>query len=305
VAVDLSKSLVIGISSMALFDLAEADAVYRQGGIDAFTSYQMKRVDEPLAPGAAFPLVKAILRLNEKAQPKRRAEVIVMSRNNPTTSLRMFNSIKHHGLDIQRAALTGGEPISRYLDAFSVGLFLSSNEADVQDAINTGVAAGLLYALPEDFEQPLDQIRIAFDGDAVVFSDESEQVYKEKGLAAFLDHERQNSRRPLPEGPFAKLLRALSFLQSDPGFDKPPVRIALVTARNTPAHERVIRTLLAWSVRVDEAFFMGGVAKTKVLEAFKPHIFFDDQDVHCAPASKVVPTARVLYRCESPLARSA
>ncbi|MGC4033245.1 MAG: 5'-nucleotidase [Tepidisphaeraceae bacterium] len=120
----------------------------------------------------------------------------------------MFNSIKYHGLDIQRAALTGGEPISRYLEAFRVGLFLSANEADVQNAIDAGVAAGLLYALPDDFEQPLDQIRIAFDGDAVVFSDESEQVYKEKGLAAFLDHERQNARRPLPEGPFAKLLRA-------------------------------------------------------------------------------------------------
>ena len=304
-AVDLSKSLVIGISSMALFDLTEADEVYRQGGIDAFTTYQMERVDNPLSPGAAFPLVKAILRLNEKARPKRRAEVIVMSRNTPATSLRMFNSIKHHGLDIQRAALTGGQPISRYLDAFSVGLFLSSNEADVQDAIDAGVAAGLLYDLPGDFEQPIDQIRIAFDADAVVFSDESERVYKANGLESFLDHERQNARRPLLDGPFAKLLRALSFLQSDPSFEKPPVRIALVTARNMPAHERVIRTLLAWNVRVDEAFFMGGVPKTKVLEAFGPHIFFDDQDVHCAPASKVVPTARVPYPCHSPLADSA
>jgi 5'-nucleotidase len=295
---DLSQLLVIGVSSRALFDMDEANRVYETQGLDAYIQYQMDRADAFLHPGTGFPLIKAILDLNSKTSGGRKAEVVIMSRNSPETSLRMFNSIKHHGLDIQRAALAGGVSLSPYLHAFDVALFLSCSEEDVQAANAAGIAAGLIYGRPESPFASIDPIRIAFDADAVIFSGESERIYQEQGLEAFLRHEEENARKPLPDGPFAQLLRTFAVLQSDKTFAKPPIRLALITARNMPAHERVIRTLLAWNVRVDEAFFLGGVNKTRVLEAFNPHIFFDDQDVHCAPASRRVPTAKVSVRPE-------
>jgi 5'-nucleotidase len=291
---DLSQTLVVGVSSRALFDMEEANAVFESQGVEAYARYQMEHQDDILRPGAGYPLIKSILNLNQKAGGVRKAEVVIMSRNDPATSLRMFNTIKHYGLDIQRAALAGGASLAPYLTAFQVNLFLSAFELDVREALNDGFAAGLIVGVPKDPMEPIDPIRFAFDADAVLFSDESERIYQEQGLEAFLKHEAENARKPLPDGPFAPLLRTISTLQSDPAFTKPPVRIAVVTARNMPAHERVIRTLLAWNVRVDEAFFMGGVSKTRILEAFRPHIYFDDQDVHCVPASSVVPTARVV-----------
>jgi 5'-nucleotidase len=296
--VDLSRYLVIGVSSRALFDLEEANLIFEKKGVDAYADYQMEHVDEILQPGKGFPLIKAILELNAKSG-QRKAEVVIMSRNNPATSLRMFNSITHYGLDILRAALTGGTSLAPYLHAFHVDLFLTGSEADVCAALQAGVAAALICGTPPREADPEEQIRIAFDGDAVLFSDDAERIYQEKGMEAFLAHELENAKKPLPDGPFAKLLRTLSVLQSDPAFPKPPIRIALITARNMPAHERVIRTLLAWNVRVDEAFFMGGVSKTKILEAFRPHIYFDDQEAHCEPASKLVPTAKVIVSKET------
>ena len=295
--VDLSKFLVIGVSSRALFDLEEANEIFEKQGVDAYAAYQMEHVDQVLEPGKGFPLIQALLELNRKSR-QRKAEVVIMSRNNPATSLRMFNSITHYGLEILRAALTGGASLAPYLHAFHVDLFLTGSEADVRAAIQAGVAAALICGTPPREADPQKQIRIAFDGDAVLFSDEAERIYQEKGMDAFLAHELENARKPLPDGPFARLLRTLSTLQTDPAFSKPPIRIALITARNMPAHERVIRTLLAWNVRVDEAFFMGGVSKAKVLEAFRPHIYFDDQDAHCEPASKLVPTAKVIMERE-------
>lgn len=298
-AFDPSQYLVIGISSRALFDLTESNFVFESQGLDAYSQYQLEHEDEILEPGAAFPLVKAILALNNIVPGKRKSEVIIMSRNSADTSLRIFNSIEHYRLDITRAVLSGGADLSAYLKAFDVDLFLSAYESDVQNAIDAGVAAGLIYDLPErdrDSNLPPDQIRIAFDGDAVLFSDESELIYQERGLEAFLEHERQNALKPLPEGPFAKLLRTLSFLQSEVKTPVPPIRTALVTSRNSPAHERAIRTLRAWKVRVDEAFFLGGMDKQGVLSAFRPHIFFDDQDRYCGPASKHTAVARVPYR---------
>jgi len=292
---DLSQTLVVGVSSRALFDMEEANAVYEAQGVEEYARYQMEHQDNILRPGAGYPLIKSILNLNQKAGGIRKAEVVIMSRNDPATSLRMFNSIKHYDLDIQRAALAGGASLAPYLRAFQVSLFLSAFESDVREALNDGFAAGLIVGVPKDPMEPIDPpIRFAFDADAVLFSDEAERIYKEKGLELFLRHEAENARKPLPDGPFAPLLRTISLLQSDPAFEKSPVRIAVVTARNMPAHERVIRTLLAWNVRVDEAFFMGGVSKTRILEAFHPHIFFDDQDVHTKPASSVVPTAKVV-----------
>lgn len=299
--VDLSKSLVIGISSSALFDMREADAIYRQHGLEKYSEYQIQQADAPLNPGTGFPLVRAVLKLNEITQsnPKatRKAEVVVVSKNSPATSMRLYNSIKHHGLhDIQRSVLSGGAPIAKYLQAFSVDLFLSTNASDVQEALTSEIPAGLLYAAPDHLEEEIDQIRIAFDGDAVLFSGEAEEVYQQHGMDKFVEHETAKAKIPLPEGPFATLLKVLTFLQLDHDFrDNPPVRLALVTARSMPTHERVIRTLNHWNVRVDEAHFMGGAPKTPILEAFRPHIYFDDQKTHCEPASRVVPTAHVPF----------
>ena len=222
-----------------------------------------------------------------------------MSKNSADTSLRIFNSIEHYGLDISRAALVGGGPIFPYLDAFKTDLFLSANENDVQEAINANIASGIICShnsLPINPDEKIEQIRIAFDGDAVIFSDESEKIYQEKGLQAFAEHEHNNAQKPLPEGPFAKLLKTLSYIQNEYPENQSPIKTALVTARNAPAHERVIRTLRAWNVRIDEAFFLGGIEKSEILKAFGANIFFDDQTVHTEPASKYVPSARVPYK---------
>lgn len=295
----LSNLLVIGISSRALFDLGKEAQIYKEKGLDEYIQYQLEHEDKVLKPGTAFPLVKGLLALNERKE--RLVEVIVMSKNSPDTGLRIFNSIEHHGLDITRVALTGGEPLARYLEAFDIDLFLSKSESDVQAAIDAGFAAALLYDPPTEHTTQADKVRIAFDADAVLFSEESEAIYKNQGLAAFFENERQNANKPLQEGPFAKLLKALSTMQQ--GFDPAdaPVRIAIVTARNSPAHERVIKTLRAWGVRVDAAFFLGGIQKDKVLKAFGAQIFFDDQEVHLGLASAVVPSGRVPYKTGSVL----
>ena len=294
---DLSNKLVVGISSRALFDLEEENKIFVEQRLDAYEDYQIAHETDILKPGTAFPLVKALHNLN--CGDQRLTEIIIMSKNSANTSLRIFNSIKQYGLDISRAALVGGGSISPYLGAFKTDLFLSADETDVQEAINANIAAGIICAhenLPIDPEQEIEQIRIAFDGDAVIFSDESEAIYQREGLAAFAEHERQNAQKPLPEGPFAKFLKTISFVQRQFSEDTMPIRTALVTARNAPAHERVIRTLRAWDVRIDEAFFLGGIQKSEILKAFGANIFFDDQSVHTEPASKLVPAARVPYK---------
>jgi 5'-nucleotidase len=299
--VDLSKFFVIGISSRALFDLSNEDRIFREQGLKAFSDYQLEHENDLLPKGTGFALTEAILRLNSVVPGKRKAEVVVMSRNSANTCLRIFSSIEHYELDITRAALAGGAPLAPYLDAFDVDLFLSADEADVQAAANAGFAAGLIYPAPQNGNGSVDQLRIAFDGDAVLFSGESERIYQEQGLEAFLAFEKANARKPLPDGPFAKVLRALSILQAfGETAGRSVIRTALVTARNSPAHERVIRTLREWNVRIDEAFFLGGVSKGKILQAFGAHIFFDDQDVYCKSAARVVPTARVLARTIDP-----
>ena len=299
-ALDLTEVLVIGISSRALFDLEDSNAVFMEEGLDAYRAHQLKNEKKILAKGTAFALVEALLRLN-KISGKKLVEVIVMSRNSPDTGLRVFNSISHYGLDISRAAFSGGTPLSPYLNAFDVDLFLSKSDEDVQAAVDSGVAAATLYAPPADQNLDREQIRIAFDADAVLFSEESEHIYKTEGLEAFLAHEKKNVNTPMKEGPFAKLLMTLSYLQHDFPKEKSPVRIAIVTARNSPAHERVIKKLRTWGVIVDEAFFLGGLSKDEVLSVFNAHIFFDDQDLHLQSASKKVPSAKVPYKSSSPL----
>ncbi|HMB74401.1 MAG TPA: 5'-nucleotidase [Gammaproteobacteria bacterium] len=295
---DLSNYLVIGVSSRALFDLSRENEIFEKQGLEAYCQYQLEHENDVLRPGTGFALIEAMLRINDIEPGVRRTEVVIISRNSADTSLRISNSIDSYGLDITRAAFTGGEPVAKYLNAFEVDLFLSATEEDVQAAVDSSVAAGLIYDGPSrDRTDPLEQIRIAFDGDAVLFSEESEMIYQQQGLEAFIEHEKQNAKQPLPEGPFAKLLKTLSFLQFDldskPSRERSPIRTALVTARNSPAHERVIRTLRTWNVRIDETFFLGGVPKHKILESFSPHIFFDDQHQHCEGAASVVPTARV------------
>lgn len=296
--VKLDDKLVVGVSSRALFDLEVENKIFEEQGLDAYIEYQREHENDILKPGTAFPLIKALHNLN--CGDRHLTEIIIMSKNSTDTSMRIFNSINHYGLDISRAALVSGMPIAPYFDAFRTDLFLSADENDVQEAINANIAAGIICShdsLPIDPNEEIPQIRIAFDGDAVIFSDESEQIYQEKGLQAFSEHERENASKPLPEGPFAKLLKTISFVQQQ--FKDPttvPIRTALVTARNAPAHERVIRTLRAWNVRIDEVFFLGGVEKAEVLKAFGANIFFDDQSVHTDPASKLVPAARVPYK---------
>ena len=296
-ALKLDDKLVVGISSRALFDLEEENAIFENEGLKAYSEYQLSHENDILKPGTAFPLIKALHNLN--AEGKYLTEIIVMSKNSADTSLRIFNSIEHYGLNISRAALVSGAPIAPYLDAFRTDLFLAASEKDGQDAINAGIAAGIICShsdLPINPTREIKEIRIAFDGDAVIFSDESEKIYNTEGLEAFAKHEHLNAQKPLPEGPFAKLLKTISVIQQKFPGDTAPIRTALVTARNAPAHERVIRTLRAWDIRIDEAFFLGGIEKSEVLKAFGANIFFDDQTVHTDSAAKLVPAARVPYK---------
>ncbi|MBQ7359156.1 MAG: 5'-nucleotidase [Lachnospiraceae bacterium] len=298
-AYDLEHRLVVGVSSRALFDMTTENQIFETQGVEAYKNYQVQHENEVMKPGTGFGLVRSLLDINKLPGHEGRVEVIVMSRNSPDTSLRMFNSINHYGLDITRAVLSSGGCLAPYLEAFRTNLFLSAHEDDVQSAIDAGIAAGIICTDNKydfDPEAPRSPIKIAFDGDAVLFSEESEMVYQEKGLAAFEEEEKKNAENPLSEGPFASFLKMISRLQAEFPAEQAPIRTALVTARSAPAHERVLRTLRAWNVRVDEAFFLGGVSKRDILEAFGADIFFDDQKVHTNAASQVVPSARVPYR---------
>ena len=297
-AYDLTDPLVIGISSRALFDLEKENEIFEKEGLEAYAAYQHAHEQEIMARGPAFALVEAFLNLN-KLQEQRLVEVIIMSRNSPDTSLRIINSIKAHGLDIERAALTGGGSIAPYLKAFKTDLFLSAYEDDVKRAVDSGVAAAVILTgnVPTAPSTPTSPIRIAFDGDAVLFSAASERIYQQQGMAAFYEHERRKAEVPMEKGPFANFLLTLAHIQSlFADQDRAPIRTALVTARSTPAHERAIRTLRSWGVRVDEAFFLGGVPKKEILEAFGAHIFFDDQRSHAEPAAELMAAGLVPYR---------
>jgi 5'-nucleotidase len=288
----------VGISSRALFDLTAENNIYESPQIEskkleAFRSYQRAHEQKVLPPGGAFPLVRSLLGLNDSERGTV-VDVVLMSRNHPDISHRIFNSIEHYGLSIRTAALTGGQPLAPYLQAYSVNLFLTKDSADVQNAIAAGVASGMIYDLPRDLDLVLDEIRFAFDGDGVLFSHEADRVYKEKGPKEYFEYERENAKRPLPDGPFAPVLRLIRTLQraKEP---KIRIRVALVTARNVEARERALRTLEAWDVRLDEAHFLGHIPKDRILEVFRPHIFFDDREDHCRAAATKVPTAEVLH----------
>lgn len=301
--VNFSDILVIGVSSRALFNLEEENSIFDKDGIEGYRKYQLEHENEPLPPGSAFYLVKSLLELNNQAN-KVIVEVIVMSRNSPETGVRILNSLKKHNLKITRVALSGGEPLAPYIDAFDVDLFLSKDDNDVQTVIDSkACAAATIYAPPESFDEKDNRVKIAFDADAVIFSDESELRNKTEGLDAFHKYESEHEEDPLNEGPFAKLLIKLSKIQEHlpTTIELTPLRIAIVTARNAPSHMRVIKTLRKWGVYVDEAYFLGGLSKDKVLKAFGAHIFFDDQETHLINTSKYVPSAKVPYRSDSPM----
>lgn len=296
-SVDLSQILVIGVSSRALFDLEEENTIFNERGLLEFRKYQYEHENEVLQPGTAFYLVKSLLELNKQAT-KPIVEVVVMSRNSPETGVRVMNSIKTHGLDINRLAFTGGESLYGYIAGYDVDLFLSKDPEDVQKVIDSGSsAAALIYAPPSEFNSETSKVKIAFDADAVLFSEDSEFRYKTEGLDAFQKHESENEKKALKEGPFAKLLIKLSKIQEHlpTGVELSPLRLAIITARSAPSHLRVINTLREWGVYIDEVHFLGGLSKDKILATFGAHIFFDDQEAHLGPASKVVPSGKVPY----------
>ena len=284
------KPLVVAITARALFDLEHSHGLFESEGVQAYAAHQRTREDVVLEPGIAFPLVRKLLALNENAPADApHVEVILLSRNSSDTGLGIFNSIQHHELAITRATFTSGAPTWPYIKPFGAQLFLSANPESVRRALEHGVAAATIlpakaadrlqapgHALA-DMAQRRDQLRIAFDGDAVIFGDEGERMSREGGLEAFARHERERAHEPLSGGPFKGFLAALHDLQAAfPQGDTAPIRTALVTARSAPAHERVIRTLREWGVRLDEALFLGGRAKGPFLEAFGADIFFDD-----------------------------
>lgn len=312
--IDLSNTLVIGISATALFDLSEADRLFQEraksdlaSAMDEYRRHMFDRENEPLADGTGYHLVNALLKLNQYTKPNDApiVEVVVISRNSPETGLRVLNEIRRRKLGITRSAFTAGEPGTKYLDAFYVDLFLTTNEKDAQEVIDSKVCAAAIVKAPPQLATETDdsQVRFAFDGDAVLFDEESEIINKTEGLPAFFAAEDSAQDTPLHDGPHANLLRKLSRIQErlPTRIELSPIRIALMTARNSPAEMRVIKTLRHWGVYVDEAFFLGGLQKSRFLKAFKPHIFFDDQDSHLDPAAADVPCAKVLYPSNSPI----
>jgi 5'-nucleotidase len=314
-ALDLSATLVVGISATALFDLSDADATFtaathknKESAVAAYRKYMLEREADPLKDGTGMPLVRALLALNKYGNPDCIAplvEVVVMSRNSPETGVRVFNNIRGRSLPISRHAFTGGESVVDYLEAFDVDLFLTTNVNDAQKIVDAGICAVAIVKAPpsESLSLPEDQVRIAFDGDAVLFDESSEIVYKAEGMKKFHTNEDEQQDIPIPYGPYATFLEKLSKLQGRLPFspDLSPIRIAIVTARNAPAEMRVIKTLRAWGIYVNDIFFLGGVEKSKVLRAFRAHIFFDDQDLHLDLAAIHVPSGKVPYRSNSPL----
>jgi 5'-nucleotidase len=289
----LANKLVVALSSRALFDFEEENRIFDDRGDKAYVEHQLTKLDQSATPGVAFPLVQKLLRFNSDNQ--HRVEVVILSRNDPVSGLRVFRSAQTSGLKLERGVFTRGRPPYSYLKPLGAHLFLSANEDDVKKALQAGFPAARVYSRSLiDAERHPDELRIAFDGDAVLFSDEAEQVYQDQGLEAFHVHEEAKALQPLPPGPFKPLLEALHKLQQAAGESVSiRLRTALVTARSAPAHERAIRTLMKWGIEVDEAMFLGGLEKGPFLREFEPDFFFDDQVTHCESAIVAGPTGHV------------
>lgn len=290
----IEHKLVIAVSSSALFDMKESDSIFQTHGEGEYKRYQQKNINKPFEKGVAFPFIKRLLSLNIAFPEEKPVEVILFSKNSPETGLRAFRSIKHYGLDISRACFSSGRPNYQYLPAFNSTLFLSSNLEDAKEALSNGITAGVVLNQEIEDEEDGDELRLAFDFDGVIADDSSEQIYKEKGLDNYMAHEQEHGDDPLKSGPIGKLLQQISLFQKlerkkekgDQNYHR-LLRTAIVTARNAPAHERVVSTLINLKVEVDEVFFMGGVEKSRLLNILKPHIFFDDQKIHLDNIGKI------------------
>ena len=293
---DAETYLTVAVSSRALFDLDESDAVYREEGLEAYRRYQIVHEDETLAPGEGFTFVTKLLAINEELG-RRRVDVILLSRNSADTGLRVFNSIHAHELDIVRAAFSSGASPYRYARAFGCNLFLSTEAGDVRQALDSGMAAATLLARGQANAARRDArrstLKIAFDGDAVLFSDSADRIYRDEGLEAFASAEAAAADEPLAGGPFKPFLEGLHRLQQEFDGRDCPIRTALVTARGAPAHKRVIKTLRAWDIRLDESLFLGGLDKGEFLRAYEADVFFDDQAGNCDAAGEHVATGHV------------
>lgn len=298
-SLSLEGQLVVAISSRALFDFEEENRLFESGDDRAYMQLQLQRLDAPASPGVAFSLVQKLLAFNASGDSPK-VEVVILSRNDPVSGMRVFRSAKHYGLPIERGVFTRGQPPWRYLRPLHAQLFLSANEADVRAALSAGMPAARVYphAARASAAHP-NEVRIAFDGDAVLFSDEAEQVYQRDGLSAFQQHEWDRAGKPLPAGPFKPVLEALHRLQRA-GTATMRIRTALVTARSAPAHERAIRTLMDWQIDVDEALFLGGLPKGEFLREFEPDFFFDDQTGHVEHAATHVPSGHVATGITNP-----
>ena len=285
--------LVIGITSRALFDLDDSHKIFENEGLEAYREYQISNENNALNPGQAFPLVTKLLELNKELKGEKSVEVVLLSRNSADTGLRIFNSIEHHNLDIKRAAFCGGNSPHTYAKSFGAHLFLSTEFSDCKLALKSGVAAARI--IPTGVAKTRDsQLKVAFDGDAVIFSEESQEIYDSQGLDAFDKNEKSLANKPLLGGPFKPFLSELHRLQNLFPQSECPIRIALVTARSAPSHERVIRTLREWKIRIDESLFLGGLQKVEFLKVYQADIFFDDQEENCDFASEEVPTGQVV-----------
>ncbi|MGW6863686.1 5'-nucleotidase [Streptomyces sp. NPDC054901] len=300
---DLSSRLVVGIASSALFDLTDCDAVFRERGEDAYRAYQEVHLKDVLAKGVAFPFVRRLLSLNDLAEPPDAlVEVIILSRNDPDTGLRVMRSIEAHGLPISRAVFRQGRSPHRFMPALNMSLFLSANGADVRDAVADGMPAGhvLETARVDDEDDP--ELRIAFDFDGVLAGDASERIFQSAGLDAFRAHEVRNATTPHDPGPLREFLAGINRIQrreederrKNPGY-QPRLRVSLVTARDAPAHERAVRSLKQWGLRVNDAFFLGGIDKAPVIGALDPHIFFDDQVSHLNGTAPATPSVHIPF----------
>lgn len=287
--------LVVAISSRALFDFNEENSVYENKGLHAYKQYQIANENIPLSKGVCFPLVEKLLNLNTYSKSPL-VEVILCSRNSADSGLRVFNTIAHYNLPITRAIFSDGQPVHQYLKPYGVHLFLSANDNDVRESLNIHIAAATVLQMPDGTSPISDnkQLRIAFDADCVLFSDAIEKINQKHGLKAFSNNEKINAHKLLPHGPFSSFIQEFSMIQNTLA-DKSLIRTALVTARSAPAHERVIRTLRAWNVTMDESFFLGGINKTNILSAYQPDIFFDDLYSNCNQSAKAVPTGHVPY----------
>ncbi len=304
-SVSLTDKLVVAISSRALFDFEEENRVYEGGDLRAYEALQRERLNVPARPGVAFALIRKLLALNNGAH---HVEVVILSRSDPISGLRAFSSCREHQLDIQRGVFTRGREPWHYLKPLNASLFLSANPEDVRGALDAGFPAARVFP-PDDqnsatmAQRNAHEIRVAFDGDAVLFSDEAEQIFQRDGLGAFVSHERDNRELPLAHGPLQPLLAALNRLQKLADANaQMRIRTALVTARSAPAHERAIRTLMAWNIDIDEAMFLGGLEKGPFLREFEPDFFFDDQIRHCESARSVTATGHVASGVANPVA---